>query len=156
MPNEFCIQQIDHPNDNVREAVLQSLRSHNEEANPVFWERRERPENRSSPLNVFALNPNGAVVGGLFAETQFSWLRIHLMATRTEWRGQGIGRSLLKKAELIARTRDCKYAYVDTMDYQAPGFYEKAGYRIAGTLDDWDSHGHRKLFFVKEITNENG
>lgn len=35
------------------------------------------------------------------------------------------------------------------MDYQAPDFYQRAGYRVAGQLPDWDSHGHTKLFFVK-------
>ena len=37
------------------------------------------------------------------------------------------------------------------MDYQAPDFYESLGYTITGRLDDWDSHGHAKLFLVKRL-----
>jgi hypothetical protein len=37
------------------------------------------------------------------------------------------------------------------MDYQAPDFYQCLGYTIAGRLDDWDSHGHAKLFLVKRL-----
>ena len=37
------------------------------------------------------------------------------------------------------------------METQAPEFYEKAGYRVAGLLEDWDSHGNSKFFFVKDL-----
>jgi len=91
------------------------------------------------------------VIGGLLASTTFSWLKITIMSTKQDHRSQGIGRALLAQAETIAKERGCKYAYVDTMEYQAPAFYSKAGYRPTGTLEDWDSHGHKKFFFVKDL-----
>jgi ribosomal protein S18 acetylase RimI-like enzyme len=66
-------------------------------------------------------------------------------------RRDGIGRHLMELAEREAANRGCQYAYLDTMDYQAPEFYLKLGYQIAGRLDNWDSHGHTKFFFVKRL-----
>ena len=73
------------------------------------------------------------------------------MATREGWRRKGVGTALLARAEAVAKESGCRYAYTDTMEYQAPDFYQKAGYKIAGELDDWDSHGHKKLFFIKGL-----
>ena len=70
-----------------------------------------------------------------------------------EW-GCLLGLALIERAEQIARERGCKYAYTDTMEYQAPGFYEKAGFRLVGTFEYWDSHGHRKFLFSKQLSQD--
>jgi GNAT superfamily N-acetyltransferase len=145
------IESIDNPDDAIREAVNVELRRHNEYASPLYWEKSGQPENDERPLNLFAFAPDGVVIAGLFASTRFLWLKITIMSTKQDHRGQGIGSALLAQAESIARKRGCKYAYVDTMEYQAPDFYARSGYRLAGTLEDWDSHGHKKLFFVKDL-----
>lgn len=150
----FSIEEIATPPEDVRESVYSLLREHNATTNPVFWVARDEPRNSPRELNLFAFDAAGSVIGGLFASTQFKWLKVDIMATRPEVRGQGVGGALLARAEEEARARGCSYAYVDTMDYQAPGFYERAGYRIAGELPDWDSHGHTKLFFVKPLSPE--
>ncbi len=149
---DMAIEQIETPDEALKEAVYGPLRRHNQRANSAFWARREEAGHEPWPLHLFAFGAQRKVLGGLFATTQFSWLKVELMATSEERRGQGIGRSLLLEAEKIARERGCCYAYVDTMEYQAPRFYEKAGYRCAGKIEDWDSHGHSKLFFVKDLS----
>ena len=73
------------------------------------------------------------------------------MSVEPSWRRRGLGTEMMKIAEKEAVVRRCCYSFVDTMDYQAPGFYERIGYTIAGRIDDWDSHGHAKLFFTKLI-----
>ena len=37
------------------------------------------------------------------------------------------------------------------MSYQAPEFYERLGYHVVGRIPDWDSHGHDKLYFTKDL-----
>ena len=68
------------------------------------------------------------------------------------YRRQGIGRQILLAAEREAIERGCQYAFLDTMQFQAPAFYEKLGYSQAGVIPDWDSHGHAKYYFVKAIS----
>jgi GNAT superfamily N-acetyltransferase len=148
---EFELKAIDDPDDELREAVYVHLRTHNQSSNPVGWQARERPENAPRPISLFAYDENGDVIAGLFASTEFAWLKVDIMATAQAHRGKGIGRALLEKAEAIAVQRGCRYAFVDTMDYQAPTFYQAAGYQIAGQIDDWDSHGHSKFFFTKPL-----
>ncbi len=151
MSNDILIEIIDNPGEDLCEAVNRQLRTHNQTSNPIFWEETGKTDNQPEPLKIFAFDEDRAVIGGLFGTTQFSWLRIDIMATRKDLRGKGVGKALLARAEAAARERGCRYAYTDTMDYQAPGFYQRAGYKIAGELDDWDSHGHKKFFFTKEL-----
>jgi GNAT superfamily N-acetyltransferase len=148
---DYRYELLPNPDDELREAVYQGLREHNRTANPVYWAKVDQPESEPAALNVFALDGQGDAVGGLFGETTFSWLKISIMSVREEFRGQGIGTRLVLMAEAEAKRRGCKYAFADTMEYQAPEFYRKLGYRVAGRLDDWDSHGHAKFFFVKEL-----
>jgi GNAT superfamily N-acetyltransferase len=145
------IEFIQDPDERLREAVKLELRRYNQTANPIYWEKSGEPRHDAQALHVFAFDSSGEVLGGLFAKTRFSWLHIEIMATRLERRRQGYGRALVGRAEEIALERGCKYAYVDTMDYQAPDFYPRLGYRVIGTLGDWDSHGHAKYIFVKDL-----
>jgi hypothetical protein len=46
---------------------------------------------------------------------------------------------------------ETQFAYVDTFDYQAPDFYRKVGFEVSGRLDNWDSHGHAKIFLTKQL-----
>jgi len=152
MSTEFQIEIIENPGEDLCEAVYYPLRTHNQTSNPVMWEEREKPENQPKPLSIFAFAEDRTVIGGLFGTTMFSWLKVDIMATTKELRGNGVGTALLARAEKVAKQRGCKYAYTDTMDNQAPGFYEKAGYNIAGEIEDWDSHGHKKFFFTKVLS----
>ena len=130
--------------------VRQWLREHNGAVNPAFMEKLHQPEHSSKPL-ILLTHANDNVVGGLMAETQLSWLRISIMSVHPEWRSKGIGAALLAEAEQLAIARDCKHAYVDTMDYQAPQFYLSHGFEIVGQIPDWDSHGHSKMYFSKHL-----
>ena len=134
-----------------RDAILSALRTYNRAVNPVFFSARDLPANAPRPLNVVVTDGAGEVLGGALGETQFAWCKIEFVAVCESARRKGLGRQIMAAAEAEARSRGCKYAFLDTMDYQAPVFYQKVGYRVAGTLDDWDSHGHRKYFLVKDL-----
>jgi len=130
--------------------VRQWLREFNWSVNPDFMEKFHQAEHEARPLVILA-SASGETIGGLFAETQLSWLRISIMAVSPGHRSQGIGSRMLAEAEQEALRRHCQYSYVDTMEYQAPGFYLAHGYELAGILPDWDSHGHAKKFFIKHL-----
>ena len=130
--------------------VRQWLREHNSAANPKFMELLQQPEHEVQTLVLLASNDTG-VVGGLFAETRFAWLRISIIAVRPENRSQGIGAALLADAEREGAARGCEHAYVETMEYQAPRFYLAHGYRVVGEIPNWDSQGHRKYFLTKNL-----
>ncbi|WP_425617851.1 GNAT family N-acetyltransferase [Anatilimnocola sp. NA78] len=147
------LEVINDASPELREAVNVELRTFNREANAAWYAARSMPKNDAQPLNIFAFSPGGRVVGGLFAETEFHWLKISIRAVTASQRGSGVGTRLVQQAEAIAIERNCRYAYLDTMEYQAPVFYERLGYTIAGMLPDWDSHGHAKYFLTKPLVS---
>lgn len=134
------------PNDDAPECDLirEWLRQHNWSANGDFMQKWSAPEHAAKPLVLLAKASDGVVIGGLLAHTQLSWLCISIMSVHPDWRGHGIGAGLLAEAERIAIERGCIHAHVDTMSYQAPEFYLRSGYRIAGEFPDWDSHDQRR------------
>jgi N-acetylglutamate synthase-like GNAT family acetyltransferase len=134
------------------DAVHAVLRAYNLDRNGEFFTSRELLEHAPRALHIVVRNAAGAVIGGLLAETQFAWLRISIMAVAEQERSRGVGRRMMALAHEEAKARGCRHAYVDTMDYQAPGFYQKLGYEVAGKLENWDSHGHAKLFLTRELT----
>lgn len=89
-------------------------------------------------------------VGGVIGETHWDWLYINLMWIREDLRGHGYGKRLLELAEAEALKRGAKKAYLDTFSFQAPGFYEKFGYQVFGTLEDFPA-GHQRYYCMKEL-----
>lgn len=149
--DSFKYKLVPAMDDATRDAVLVVLQKYNRLRNPEFFERRDQPEHLPRPANAIVLDANGEVAGGLLGETQFAWLKITYLAVAEHARGQGVGRELVGMVEQEAIARGCRFSFVDTMGYQAPKFYEKLGYKVAGLLPNWDSHGNDKFFFMKQL-----
>ena len=128
------------------------LREHNVAKNPVFMAELEASE--PVPLIVIGSTRSGALAGGVIGETRGRWARIHIMGVQVELRRSGVGRTLLGAAEAEARRRGCERIFLETLSYQAPAFYEACRYAQRCALDDWDSHGHTKFVFTKELVAE--
>lgn len=101
-------------------------------------------------LTLRSDGPDGAVAGGLVGATNWGWLHIRYLAVPSDHRGQGIGRTLMYRAEEAARQRGCRAAWVDTYSFQAPGFYERLDYRLFGELPDYPP-GQKRLFYWKPL-----
>lgn len=129
------------------------LREFNLAANGPFMEKLGQPEFAAKPL-VLTAQSESAIVGALLGETQLAWLRVSIMSVNPAHRTRGIGSALLGQAERIAIERGCRYTFVDTMEYQAPELYRRCGYALAGQIPDWDSHGHAKFYFTKQLSTE--
>ena len=126
------------------------LREFNYSRNGDFMRSLELGETQT-PLFLAARNSLGTIVGGLEGFLIHQWLRIGIMAVAPEHRQQGFGRDLVRRAEDIARDHGCFFSYIDTMSYQAPEFYASLGYLEVGRIENWDSHGHHKVFFTKNL-----
>ena len=55
--------------------------------------------------------------------------RIGLTWVRETSRGDGLGGRLLAEFETEATSRGCTHVFVTSFTFQAPGFYERHGYR---------------------------
>lgn len=109
-------------------------------------------EPRYSPLYVFLRNSDRALVGGLLGDVYWGWLSINIVWIDEPYRGQGYGERMIGMAEDEARRRGCRHVQLDTLSFQARPFYEKLGYRVYGTLDDFPAgSGHRRYYMTKDL-----
>lgn len=62
----------------------------------------------------------------------------------------GIGTKLLLELEKIAIKKECDFIKVDTLSFQALGFYEKNGYEVFGSLDNV-GRDYRHYYLKKDL-----
>jgi GNAT superfamily N-acetyltransferase len=102
------------------------------------------------PLAVFARDPAGALVGGVSGTVNWNWLHVGLFWISPGERRSGLGSRLLRAIEAAAIERGCSHAHLDTFSYQARPFYERHGYVLFATLEDYPL-GHSRYFLRKRL-----
>ncbi|MCM6775626.1 GNAT family N-acetyltransferase [Nocardia sp. CDC159] len=120
-----------------RVALLEDrLDEFNRAHNAVIRRMQQLPDQGEEPVQAY-LVAEGTVLGGIAGSTWAEWLRIELLWVDERRRGQGHGARLLAEAERIGRERGCAHSRTETWDFQAPEFYLRRGYRIAGEIRDY-------------------
>lgn len=114
------------------------------------YNRSKRETAESEPLNLYVEDEHAQLLAGLVAETFGNWLEIEYLFVKEELRGQGIGSQLLQQAESEAKKRNCRFAFVNTYQFQAPAFYQKYGYKEVFTMKDYPYTGQRH-YYQKEL-----
>ncbi|HTR85942.1 MAG TPA: GNAT family N-acetyltransferase [Reyranella sp.] len=102
------------------------------------------------PCNIFLKGEKGEILGGLLGYVWADWLFVAILWVDDGLRGQGYATRMMDEAEGYARDRGCHSAHLDTHSFQARPFYEKRGYELFGTLDDFPM-GHKKFFLKKQL-----
>jgi GNAT superfamily N-acetyltransferase len=88
------------------------------------------------PLAMFVRGAEQAIVAGLSGYTWASFCEVQFLWVHPDVRKQGYGSTLLETAEREARQRGCGLVVLSSYSFQAPGFYLRHGYTIAGQVDD--------------------
>ncbi len=91
---------------------------------------------------------DGVLAGGLSGVLSWGWLFVDALWVETAARGQGVGRSLMARAEAHAVEQGCHDAWLDT--FQARGFYEGLGYVMFGSLEGYPD-GQTRYFLRKRL-----
>jgi GNAT superfamily N-acetyltransferase len=94
----------------------------------------------------------GELVAGLVGETLWNALLVSVLWVHAQHRKAGYGTALMRRAEQIAREHACEVVFLNTMTFQAPGFYSKLGYQVFGELTD-APRGYGRLWFCKRLTS---
>jgi ribosomal protein S18 acetylase RimI-like enzyme len=113
---------------------------------------------RSGYLFLFA-ESEGHVIGytcyGPIAGTNFSF-DLYWIAVHRHFQGNGIGKALLTKSEILIKKDGGRRIYVETSSRDpyknTRAFYQAFGYRQAAFLEDFYAHGDGKIIYVKSIT----
>jgi GNAT superfamily N-acetyltransferase len=123
-----------------RKAVLEGLSNFNEDKTSVI----------PKGISVFIRDGKNRVVGGVVGYTFEDWLHVGLLWIEESFRNKGNGAKLLKMIENEAVRYGCKHVDLDTFSFQAKPFYEKHGYTLFTTLDNYPE-GHSKHFLKKDL-----
>ncbi|MBB4955248.1 GNAT superfamily N-acetyltransferase [Agrobacterium vitis] len=139
--DEMTLEVFDRVPEAERAAIHASLMAHNATmlgaSDPV-------------PLYIPLKTEAGEVDGGLVGLTRRGWLHVDYLFVPERLRGRGIAGQLLQMAEDEARKRGCKAALIDTANPAARSAYQRQGYDIIGTLDDY-ALGHSITWMRKML-----
>lgn len=122
-----------------------------------------RPKLRE--LGIFVEDQHGKKQAGIVAETVGKWMYIQMLWVDESLRGKDVGTQLITEAEEEAKARGCHYALVDTFSFQARPFYERMGYGVQMTLEDYIDDArepqesgatHTRYFLSKKLTTTQG
>jgi ribosomal protein S18 acetylase RimI-like enzyme len=103
-------------------------------------------------MSIIVRNEEGDIVAGLLGETKWDWMYISWVWVNDDYRSQRIGTRLMRDAEREARQMGCHHAHLTTLDFQAKAFYEKLGYAVFATLDDFPL-GHTRFMMKKGLAS---
>jgi N-acetylglutamate synthase-like GNAT family acetyltransferase len=101
-------------------------------------------------LSFVLHDDDGRLIGAIAGYTWAGISEIRQMWVDPAWRGRGHGRALLEAAIAEAKRRGVSRIWLASYDFQAPTFYERAGFERVAELDDWPE-GWRNIILCKRL-----
>lgn len=105
----------------------------------IDYAKEQRDHKSMEPFAFFIRGEAGQIRGGCNGNIGYDWVYIDQLWVDKAFRGKGYGASLMHAAEELGKQKNCISAAVNTMDWEAPEFYKKLGYRI-----EFERHGLAK------------
>jgi GNAT superfamily N-acetyltransferase len=97
-----------------------------------------------------SLRERGKIVGGIVGEVWAKVLFIQFFWIEQKYRGREFGTKLIAAIEDEARRFGATRSYLDTMSFQAPGFYRSCGYEEFGSIEGYPD-GATRHWFTKAL-----
>ena len=97
-----------------------------------------------------SLREGNEIVGGIVGEVWTTVLFIQLFWMKQKLRGKDHGTRLIRAIEEEARRFGATRSYLDTMSFQAPGFYRGCGYEEFGSIEGYPG-GVTRHWFTKAL-----
>jgi len=101
-------------------------------------------------LDILVHDDSGEIVGGLLGRSSLGLFFLDLFYLPETLRRGGLGSRMIQLAEDEARRRGCTAAFVYTVTFQAPDFYERHGYRRFGEIA-CPPDGATRIFLTKTL-----
>lgn len=137
---EVAFRQIKEENSELIDALVDGVRQYNFD---------KMGKEVSQLLTIVAHDSTGKLMGGVSGRTIYKNFLIHVVWVDDSCRGNGLGRQLMNRAEQLAKARGCLQAQVDTLEVQAPDFYRKLGFNLAGQVPGFEGSPARYFMFKR-------
>lgn len=108
------------------------------------------PLHEVRPVSAVARDASGVVVGGAIGRRWGACCELQQLWVRQDMRGTGLGARVVHGFEQHAAAHGCTIVILDTFSFQAPGFYQRLGYRIEHESRVYP-HGHIKFHMTKTL-----
>lgn len=139
-PGGFVV--TDAPDDLLKQVIDDGLQAYN-------FEQAGYADGR--PLAIVIRAPaTRKPVGGMLGRTSLGVLFVDLVFLPRDLRGRNLGSRMLAAMEAEGRRRGCKAGVLFTLSFQAPGFYEKHGWREFGRVP-CEPPGTSRVFMAKTL-----
>ena len=99
---------------------------------------------------AISLREGDEIVGGIVGQVWAGVLFIQLFWMAPELRGKDYGTKLIRAIEDEARRFGATRSYLDTLSFQAPGFYRTSGYEEFGSIEGYPG-GATRHWFTKAL-----
>ncbi len=116
----------------------------------------ERDDQKHIPVNIpgsvsIGLEQEGQLIAGADGcMTAFHIFYLSTLFVLESYRGQGIGRALMKEVEERAKKLGAKMIRLDTFNWQGKDFYKALGYEEVGRYESKEEN-FSEYFFLKRI-----
>ena len=101
-------------------------------------------------LVILLRDADGRIYAGLSGHTWGGVAEVRFLWVDEPRRHTGLGSRLLRAAEEEAIARGCRKVVLSTHSFQAPRFYSRHGYIVAGGFSDYPL-GHSSIFLEKRL-----
>lgn len=91
------------------------------------------------------------ILAGVKGATIYGCLYVDLLWVAPEFRQKGWGSELIHECEKLGVERQCTFASLTTMDWEALPFYQKLGYQIEFTREGFEKNS--KMYFLRKSLN---
>ena len=99
---------------------------------------------------AISLREGDEIIGGVVGKVWAGVLFIELFWIKPELRGKDYGTKLIRAIEDEARRFGATRSFLDTMSFQAPGFYRTSGYEEFGSIEGYPG-GVTRHWFTKAL-----
>jgi GNAT superfamily N-acetyltransferase len=101
-------------------------------------------------LTVLLRGAAGEMLGGAHGWSWGGTCYVRHFFLDARLRKQGHGTAMMRAVEREAVARGCTQIVLETHDFQAPDFYRKLGFAVAGAVEGYP-RGHRYLTMLKRL-----
>lgn len=96
----------------------------------------------------FIYDNSNQIIGGLKAVHFYKSIHVDLLWVHPLYRNSNYGTTLMSKVEEYAKTKQCSFITICTMDFEAKDFYQKLGYVIEFERNNYEKNS--TLYYLKK------
>ena len=127
--------------DDLKQTIYKELGNH---------ARQQMGCNEISEVVAFVAKENDKFAGAVTIQPFWGALHIKLMVVKEEYRSQKIATQLMQQVFEYGKSSNYCFAFVETLSFQALGFYLKMGFKLEFTRPGY-SHGVSFHYLRKDL-----